>query len=100
MNRQAILAIAVLGGAILIAVVMVLLRPQPEEQARVEQAPLVETVKLCVACAAVHPALQAVLSNSVRGSAPAFANFCASVKAVQTAFAASHRKSQFVLLVS
>lgn len=44
MNRQAILAIAVLGGAILIAVVMVLLRPQPEEQERVEQAPLVETV--------------------------------------------------------
>ena len=34
MNRQAILAIAVLGGAILIAVVMVLLRPQPEEQER------------------------------------------------------------------
>jgi len=44
MSRQAILALAVLGGAILIAVLMVTLRPQPEEQERVEQAPLVETV--------------------------------------------------------
>ncbi|GAB5348247.1 efflux RND transporter periplasmic adaptor subunit [Alteriqipengyuania sp. 357] len=44
MSRQAILALAVLGGAILVAVLMVALRPEPEEQERVEQAPLVETV--------------------------------------------------------
>ena len=44
MSRQAILALAVLGGAILLAVLMVSLRPEPEEQERVEQAPLVETV--------------------------------------------------------
>ena len=44
MSRQAILALAVLGGAILLAVLMVTLRPEPEEQERVEQAPLVETV--------------------------------------------------------
>jgi len=44
MSRQVILALAVLGGAILIAVLMVTLRPSPEEQERVEQAPLVETV--------------------------------------------------------
>lgn len=44
MSRQAILALAVLGGAILLAVLMVTLRPEPEEQERVEQEPLVETV--------------------------------------------------------
>ena len=44
MSRQAILALAVLGGAILVAVLMVTLRPEPEEQERVAQAPLVETV--------------------------------------------------------
>jgi len=44
MSRQAILALAVLGGAILLAVLMITLRPSPEEQERVEQAPLVETV--------------------------------------------------------
>ena len=44
MSRQVILALAVLGGAILLAVLMVTLRPAPEEQERVEQAPLVETV--------------------------------------------------------
>lgn len=44
MSRQAILAIAVLAGAIAIAVLMVALRPAPEEQERVEQAPLVDTV--------------------------------------------------------
>lgn len=44
MSRQLILALGVLGAAILIAVLMVTLRPEPEEQERVEQAPLVETV--------------------------------------------------------
>ena len=58
MNRQAILALAVLGGAILIAVLMITLRPAPEEQERIEQAPLVETVAFT----------QATGSLEVRGS--------------------------------
>ena len=41
-RRQLMLVLGVLGAAILIAVLMVTLRPEPEEQERVEQAPLVE----------------------------------------------------------
>lgn len=44
MSRQAILALAVLLGAIVIAALMVLLRPSPEEQLRDERAPLVRTI--------------------------------------------------------
>lgn len=43
MSRQAILVLAVLGGAVALAALMIFLRPEPEEQERVEQAPLVQT---------------------------------------------------------
>ena len=43
MNRQALWAIGLLLGAGVLAFVMVSLRPEPEEQERVVQAPLVET---------------------------------------------------------
>lgn len=43
MSRQARLALSVLGGAILIAALMVLLRPSPEGAPRDERAPLVQT---------------------------------------------------------
>ena len=46
MSRQARLALAVLGGAILIAVLMVVLRSRPEEAPRDESAPLVQSVPL------------------------------------------------------
>ena len=44
MKRQALWAIALLVGAIAIAALMVILRPEPEEQEQVEQVPLVETI--------------------------------------------------------
>ncbi|MBV1916765.1 MAG: HlyD family efflux transporter periplasmic adaptor subunit [Sphingomonadaceae bacterium] len=46
MSRQVKLALAVLAGAILIAVLMVQLRSQPEGAPREERAPLVQTVPL------------------------------------------------------
>jgi RND family efflux transporter MFP subunit len=48
MSRQAKLVLAVLGGAMLIAVLMIVLRPQPEEKPRDERAPLVLTIPLKV----------------------------------------------------
>ncbi|MDG2005502.1 MAG: HlyD family efflux transporter periplasmic adaptor subunit, partial [Novosphingobium sp.] len=46
MSRQRKLVLAVLGGAILIAVLMVVLRPAPEEKPRDARAPLVLTIPL------------------------------------------------------
>lgn len=46
MSRQAKLVLAVLGGAIFIAVLMIVLRPLPEEKPRDERAPLVLTIPL------------------------------------------------------
>ncbi|MBB3033741.1 efflux RND transporter periplasmic adaptor subunit [Alteriqipengyuania lutimaris] len=43
MSRQAILVLAVLGGAVALAALMIFLRPEAEEQERIEQAPLVQT---------------------------------------------------------
>ena len=44
MSKQVKIALGLLAGAIAIVALMVLLRPEPEEQERMEQAPLVETV--------------------------------------------------------
>ena len=44
MNRQAKLSLAVLALAALVAFAMIALRPEPEEQERVEAVPLVETL--------------------------------------------------------
>ncbi len=46
MSRQARLVLAVLGGAVLIAVLMVVLRSRPEEAPRDDRAPLVQSVPL------------------------------------------------------
>jgi RND family efflux transporter MFP subunit len=46
MNRQAKLVLAVLGGAVLIAVLMVLLRPAPEEKPPAQRVPLVTVIPL------------------------------------------------------
>lgn len=46
MNRQAKLVLAVLGGAVLIAVLMVLLRPAPEEKPPAQRVPLVTAIPL------------------------------------------------------
>ncbi len=46
MNRQLIWSLGLLGGALLIAFLLVQLRPAPEEDERVEQVPLVEAVAL------------------------------------------------------
>jgi RND family efflux transporter MFP subunit len=44
MSRQAKLALAILGGAVLIAALMIVLRPTPDAVERVDRAPLVQTV--------------------------------------------------------
>lgn len=44
MNRQALWAIGLLIGAAIIAALMVYLRPEPAEEEKVEQTPLVETI--------------------------------------------------------
>jgi RND family efflux transporter MFP subunit len=54
MSRQAKLVLAVLGGAILIAVVMFVLRPQTEEKPRDERAPLVLTIPLKVSAGSLE----------------------------------------------
>ncbi len=46
MNRQLIWSVGLLGAALLIAFLLVQLRPAPEEDERVEQVPLVEAVAL------------------------------------------------------
>jgi len=46
MNRQLIWSLALLGGAALIAYLLIALRPAPEEDVRVVEAPLVEAVAL------------------------------------------------------
>ncbi len=43
MTRQGLWALGLIGGAIVLAALMIMLRPEPVEQERVEQAPLVET---------------------------------------------------------
>lgn len=49
MSRQARLALAILGGAILIATLMIVLRPVPDAVERVDRAPLVQTVPFSAA---------------------------------------------------
>ncbi|MGB7372533.1 efflux RND transporter periplasmic adaptor subunit [Pontixanthobacter sp.] len=44
MNRQALWAIGLLIGAAIVAALMIVLRPEPAEEEKVEQAPLVETI--------------------------------------------------------
>jgi len=44
MKRQALWAIALLVGAVAIAALMIILRPEPEEEEQVDQVPLVETI--------------------------------------------------------
>ncbi|WP_114520697.1 HlyD family efflux transporter periplasmic adaptor subunit [Altererythrobacter sp. ZODW24] len=49
MTRQALWAVGLIGGAIVLAALMIMLRPEPVEQERVEQAPLVETASFAAA---------------------------------------------------
>lgn len=46
MNRQLLWSLGLIGGALLIGALLVFLRPEPEEETRVQEVPLVQTVPL------------------------------------------------------
>ena len=53
MSRQLLYSLILLGGATVIAAILISLRPEPVEDERVEQAPLVEVVPLKEASGAI-----------------------------------------------
>ncbi|MEP2235275.1 MAG: HlyD family efflux transporter periplasmic adaptor subunit [Alteripontixanthobacter sp.] len=54
MSRQVKIALAILVGAVVVAAIMLLFRPQAEQEERLAQAPLVETVPLVASSGALE----------------------------------------------
>ena len=75
MSRQLLWSLLILGGAIAIAALMILLRPEPVEEERVEQTPLVEAVAFeaasgqipVIASGTVQPREELVIAAQVSG---------------------------------
>ncbi|MGB3166050.1 MAG: HlyD family efflux transporter periplasmic adaptor subunit [Alteraurantiacibacter sp.] len=75
MSKQVKIALGLLAGAIAIAALMIVLRPEPEEQARQERVPLVEAVAFepasgpipVMASGSVEPREEAVIGAQVAG---------------------------------
>ncbi|MEP5938294.1 MAG: HlyD family efflux transporter periplasmic adaptor subunit [Erythrobacter sp.] len=75
MNRQALWSIGLIGGAILLAALLIILRPEPEAVERTDVVPLVETVDFkaatvpipVIASGTVEPSEEVVIAPQVTG---------------------------------
>ena len=75
MNRQALWSIGLIGGAILLAAILIVLRPEPEAIERTDLAPLVEVLPFkaatvpipVVASGTVEPSEEVVIATQVSG---------------------------------